>query len=468
MIYPSNALKYKRQILDILACLLVLFGVPSCASNGFNGSGTSSTEQPSTAQVSRKYVDSIKKFSQNKQIEKALDFIRTYDDQTVATQVALTEIPAPSFEEHKFGKGKRFASLLKQYGADSVWTDTEGNVIGLRKGIRGDRVLGLAAHLDTVFPEGTDLSVARKGDKLVAPGIGDDNRGLTTILTVLKALEVNNIQTKSDILFIGDVGEEGLGDLRGMKQLFSDNGSQIDAFISIDGTGGLGTITNGALGSHRYRVTFKGPGGHSWGAFGLANPAHALGQAIANFVKAADDYTSRNGPRTSYNVGRIGGGTSVNSIPFSAWMEVDMRSLSPERLDRIDTLFHQAIRSGLKAQNSIRRSGPPLTVDIKMIGDRPSGHTPPNDPLVQRAMAASIYFGKKPRLRTSSTDSNIPISKGIPAITLGGGGDGGGAHSLHEWYANKEGYKGIQRVFLIVAAQARAVLKHPNGNSPHF
>lgn len=459
MIYLSKDIKSKRQLLNILPCLLILFCVPSYASYKAKSSGESSTQQLSTPQVSQKYINSIKKLSQDSQIRKALNFIKAYDDQTVATQVALTEIPAPSFEEHKFGKGKRFASLLRQYGADSVWTDSEGNVIGLRKGIRRDSVLALAAHLDTVFPEGTDLSVIRKGDKLVAPGIGDDNRGLTTVLTVLKALETNKIQTKSDILFIGDVGEEGLGDLRGMKQLFSDKGPQIDAFISIDGVGGLGSITNGALGSHRYRVTFKGPGGHSWGAFGLANPAHALGQAIANFVKVADDYTSRNGPRTSYNVGRIGGGTSVNSIPFSAWMEVDMRSLSPERLDRIDALFHQAIRSGLKAQNSIRRSGPPLTVDIKMIGNRPSGHTPSNDPLVQRAMAASIYFGKKPHLRTSSTDSNIPISKGIPAITLGGGGDGGGAHSLHEWYVNKEGYKGIQRVFLIVAAQAGAVLK---------
>ncbi len=260
------------------------------------------------------------------------------------------------------------------------------------------------------------------------------------------------IQTQDDVLFIGDVGEEGLGDLRGMKQLFGENGPRIDAFISVE-PGSIDRITNGGLGSHRYRITFKGPGGHSWGAFGLANPAHALGQAIANFVKSADDYTS-DGVKTSYNVGRIGGGTSVNSIPFESCMEVDMRSLSLERLSRIDTLLHQAVRKALKSQNAIRRSGPALTVDLNMIGDRPSGHTDADQPLVQRAMATTVHFGKKPQLGTSSTDSNIPISKGIPAVTLGGGGIGRGAHSLNEWYLNKKGYEGIQRILLVVAAQA--------------
>lgn len=430
-----------------LSVLLICLGLIACSDSENNES-----EKQATPKVSEQYANSISRLSGNEAIQDALQFIRDYDEQTVATQIELTEIPAPPFKEHKFGRDQRFAALLKKYGADSVWTDSTGNVIGLRKGTRGDSVLAIAGHLDTVFPEGTDVTVTQKGDTLYAPGISDDGRGLTTVLTVLKAFEHSAISTKNDILFIGDVGEEGLGDLRGMKGLFGSGGPRIDAFVSIDGSGST-SITNGALGSHRYRVIFKGPGGHSWGAFGLANPHHALGQAIANFVDSADDYTS-DGEKTSYNVGRIGGGTSVNSIPFESWMEVDMRSLSQGRLNRIDTLFHKAVRKALNAQNNIRRSGPALTVDIKMIGNRPSGQTDPGNALVQRAMAATSHFGDSASLRTSSTDSNIPISKGIPAITLGGGGVGGGSHSLDEWYLNKEGYIGIQRVFLIAAAQA--------------
>jgi acetylornithine deacetylase/succinyl-diaminopimelate desuccinylase-like protein len=434
----------------------ILLIIVSCCFLGHIRPVHAMQKEPSLT-AAQNFKQQIDQLAKAKSISKALQLIEDTDTQTIEDQKTLTELPAPPFKEDQFGRSKRFAELLEEYGADSVWTDSIGNVIGLRKGTKRDSVLALAAHLDTVFPEGTDVNVTQKGDTLFAPGISDDGRGLTTVLTVLRAFDANNIQTRSDILFIGDVGEEGLGDLRGMKHLFRDNGPEIDAFISIDGSGSS-SITNGALGSHRYRVTFEGPGGHSWGAFGLVNPHHALGQAITNFVKLADDYTS-DGPKTSYNVGRIGGGTSVNSIPFEAWMEVDMRSLSQERLNKIDTLFHEAVQNALDTQNSIRRSGPPLSVNIKMIGDRPSGTTDPNIPLVQRAMAVREHVGKKLYLSTSSTDSNIPISIGVPAITLDGGGAGGGAHSLDEWYVNEEGYKGIQRVFLIIAAQAGVELE---------
>lgn len=441
-------MRHKNACLLFFSILAIVY-LTGCNSES-DSANTSAKKAEAT--VSSEYQSKINTLAQSSDVTKAFQFIKKNDDQTISNQIELTEIPAPPFKEHNFGRGERFAELLKEYGADSVWTDSIGNVIGLRKGTQRDSVLALAAHLDTVFPEETDVTVTQKGDTLFAPGIGDDGRGLTTILTVLRAFDSNDIQTQSDILFVGDVGEEGLGDLRGMKQLFSEDGPQIDTFISIDGSGST-SVTNGALGSHRYRVTFKGPGGHSWGAFGLANPHHALGQAITNFVKSADDYTSE-GAKTSYNVGRIGGGTSVNSIPFESWMEVDMRSLSQERLNTIDTLFHQAVQKAVDSQNGIRRSGPPLTADIKMIGNRPSGITDPDDPLVQRAMAATVNIGNEPYLRTSSTDSNIPISQGIPAITLDGGGKGGDAHSLDEWFLNEDGYKGIQRVFLIVAAQA--------------
>jgi acetylornithine deacetylase/succinyl-diaminopimelate desuccinylase-like protein len=349
-------------------------------------------------------------------------------------------------------RARAYAELLREAGADSVWIDQAGNVIALRRGSAGNRTVALDAHLDTVFPEGTDVTVRRRGDTLLAPGIGDDTRGLAVILAVLRALESADIETEANVLFIGTVGEEGLGDLRGVKQLFSDDGPGIDTWIAVDG-GSTGGVTHRGLGSHRYRVTFKGPGGHSWGAFGTANPHHALGRAVELFVDAADPYTSE-GLKTSYNVGRIGGGTSVNSVPFESWMEVDMRSVSPERLVEVDSLFQRAMREGLREANALRREGDSMTVDIDMIGDRPSGATPESSPLVQRAIAATNYFDLEPSLRISSTNSNIPISIGVPAITLGRGGAGGGGHALSEWWVNHDGTTAIKRVLLILTAEA--------------
>lgn len=439
----NNSMKLKSFY---LACSISLLGIQTVAANA-------SFQLPSGD--STKYRLEIERMSRSKKIRSALNLIKTVDDETIRNQISLTEIEAPPFMESKFGKTKFFSELLIKYGADSVWTDSIGNVIGLLKGTERKKVLAVAGHLDTVFPEGTDVKVTRSNDTLYAPGISDDNRGLTAVLTLLRTLTESGIQTKDDILFIGDVGEEGLGDLRGMKYLFREGGPQIDAFISIE-PGSMARITNGGLGSHRYKITINGPGGHSWGSFGLANPAHALGEVISIFTKKADEYT-RSGEKTSYNIGVIGGGTSVNSVPFSAWMEVDMRSLSQERLTGIDTILQRAIRAGLQKQNYIRRSGPELTVNVEMVGNRPSGHTPEDDPLVQRAIAGSLFMGSKPQLQTSSTDSNIPISKGIPAVTLGAGGRSGKSHSLHEWYYNKNGYKGIQRIFILIAVQAGAI-----------
>jgi acetylornithine deacetylase/succinyl-diaminopimelate desuccinylase-like protein len=292
-----------------------------------------------------------------------------------------------------------------------------------------------------------------RGDTLYAPGIGDDTRGLATVLAMLRAMNEANVRADADILFIGNVGEEGQGDLRGVKHLFREGATpRIDAFISVDGTGHEG-ITHQGLGSHRYRVTFRGPGGHSWGAFGLANPSHALGRAIHYFDVVGDSLT-RSGPRTSYNVGVIGGGTSVNSVPFEAWAEVDMRSESPASLERIDAGLHAAVARALEEENAVRRRGEALTVDLELIGDRPSGENDENEPIVQRAVAVSRLLGIEPRLGRSSTDSNIPISLGVPAITIGGGGVASGAHSLNEWFINRDGALGVKRALLILLAQA--------------
>ncbi len=396
------------------------------------------------------YTREITELAGRAVIQRAFRAIDELDATTVANHVTLTEIPAPPFMEDQ--RAARFAEMLRDAGADSVWIDEIGNVLALRRGRPGGRTVAIDAHLDTVFPEGTDVTVRTSGDTLFAPGIGDDTRGLSIVVTMLGALNTADVRTRDDVLFIGTVGEEGLGDLRGMKHLFREGGPPIDRWISIDGVNPSRVIHRG-LGSHRYRVTVKGPGGHSWGAFGLGNPHHALGLAIEKFVEAADPYTSE-GPRTSYNVGRIGGGTSVNSIPFESWMEVDMRSVSPERLNGIDALFQRAMREGLAEANRVRRDGDSLTIDIAMIGDRPSGTTDLSAPIVQRALAAMTYFGREPSPTISSTNSNIPISLGVPAITIGSGGAAGGAHALTEWWVNEDGASGIKQALLILAAEA--------------
>jgi acetylornithine deacetylase/succinyl-diaminopimelate desuccinylase-like protein len=310
----------------------------------------------------------------------------------------------------------------------------------------------LGGHLDTVFPEGTDVTVKQRGDTLFAPGVGDDTRGLMVVLTVLRALERTGIRTRDDVWFVGVVGEEGLGDLRGMKHLFRPGGDPIAAWIEVDG-GGLTETVNRGLGSYRYRVTFKGPGGHSWGAFGTVNPVHALGRAVTHFVTTADPLT-RDGARTSFNVGTIGGGTSVNSIPFEAVMEVDMRSEEPASLDRIDAVFKAAMQRGLEDENAARRRGPALQVQIDRVGNRPSGAIPDNHPLVQRALASSDILAGFSGLGISSTNSNIPIARGIPAVTIGRGGIGGATHSPEEWWMNRDGHLAIQRALLLLLAEA--------------
>jgi acetylornithine deacetylase/succinyl-diaminopimelate desuccinylase-like protein len=362
----------------------------------------------------------------------------------------LTEIPAPPFKEEV--RGEKYADMLQVAGADSVWIDAVGNVIALRKGNSGGHTVALDAHLDTVFPEGTEVKVKQKGDTLYAPGIGDDTRGLMVVLTVLRALEENEIETESDVLFIGSVGEEGLGDLRGVKHLFRELGPGIDSWIAVDG-GDISGIANRGLGSHRYRVTYKGPGGHSWGAFGLVNPHHALGKAIYYFTAEAERF-SRSGKKVSYNIGRIGGGTSINAIPFEAWMEVDMRSENIEQLEGMDQLFHNAVKKALWEENKVKREGPNLEVEVEMVGNRPSGMIIVENSLVQKAMATVAYFDVAPFLRVASTNSNIPIAMGIPAVTIGRGGIGGGAHSLQEWWINDEGNLAIQRALLLLLSEA--------------
>ncbi len=400
--------------------------------------------------IEKKYTQTTKKFLKKSKIKAAFERIALLDPTTLKRHIELTEIEAPPFKEAR--RAKVFADYFKTLGMDSVWIDTEGNVLGLLQGSEGNRTVALDAHLDTVFPEGTEVKVRIENDTLYAPGIGDDTRGLSMLLTLLETIKTEQIQPKDDLLFVGSVGEEGLGDLRGVKHLFRSGGPRIDAWIAIDG-GAIGRVNNKGLGSYRYRITFSGPGGHSWGSFGLANPHHALGQAITNFVQTADAYTSK-GPKTSYNVGVISGGTSINSIPFESVMEIDIRSVDPARLEVMESLLEDAVNQALLDQNQRKRRGPELTVKIDKIGNRPSGELSDQLPLVQRTLAATQAFGITPYLTRGSTNSNIPIAKGIPAVTIGRGGDGGNAHSLDEWWTNKEGHKAIQLALLILLMEA--------------
>lgn len=432
----------RRNTLLSLALLATLFVHPLFLSAQEN-------EPPKQAVVEARYKNEISTLAGQPAVKSAFQAIADLEPETIKNLVILTQIPAPPFKEE--ARAEKFRQLLQAAGADSIWTDSAGNVIALRRGKANNKTVVIEGHLDTVFPEGTDVTVKQRGDTLFAPGIGDDTRGLAVVLTLLKAMNKAHLKTDANILFVGTTGEEGLGDLRGVKGLFN-SGLKIDSYISIDG-GPLGRIVYGAVGSRRYRVTYKGPGGHSYGAFGLANPHNATARAIHYFVNAADSFT-RSGVKATYNIGVLGGGTSVNAIPFESWMEVDMRSENPERLKGLDQLLQKAIRRGLQEENAMKRIGKDLTVEIKLVGDRPSGAQDPSLALIQRAAAASVQLGEKPQLGVSSTNANIPISKGVPGITIWQGGRGGGAHSLNEWWMNDKGQQAIQATLLLLLAEA--------------
>lgn len=354
-------------------------------------------------------------------------------DRHVAETIRLTEIPSAPFKEAE--RGKVYLELLKQHGLTNVEMDTEGNVMGMRPGSGPSAnrpLIAIAAHLDTVFPEGTNVKVRREGTKLHAPGVGDDSRSLAVLLALIRAMDAANIRTQADILFIGNVGEEGPGNLRGVRYLFTQGKykGRISAFISADGTAIGDRIVTGAVGSKRYRVTFKGPGGHSYTDFGIVSPAFAMASAMKKFGALHVPQS----PKTTFSVGVMGGGTSVNSIPFESWMDIDMRSESRAELDKIDAAFKALVAEAVTEENATRSTDRgKITVDIALTGDRPSGQTPASSRIVAIASASVRAFGLTPKLTFSSNDSNLPISLGIPAITLDAGGSSDRNHALDEW-----------------------------------
>lgn len=358
--------------------------------------------------------------------QSACNTMRSEHDRIVGDIITLTEIPSPPFGEEK--RAAAYLAMLKAHGLEEVSQDEVGNVFGLRRGFGNGDIVVVAAHLDTVFPAGTDVRVRREGTKLFAPGVGDDTRSLAVNLGFLRAMDAAGIRTRHDILFVGDVGEEGLGDLRGVRHLFAThpNRERIRAFFTVDSPE-VDRIVTGGIGSRRYRVAFKGPGGHSFSAFGMVNPMYAMAEAARTLaaIEVPRD------PVTTHCVSVVGGGTSINAIPEVVTMEVDLRSASIDELTKLDRAFLAGVQAAVQAENAARDGT--LTVELIPVGDRPAGHTPQGAPIARLAAAAVAAEGYSPSFEWSSTDANIPMSLGIPALRIGSGGKGGRAHSLEEW-----------------------------------
>jgi len=390
--------------------------------------------------------DTVRNLMSSLEVARALRFFETNADAITEEHVRICSVPATPFAEKE--RAEYLRERFSQLGLTEVEIDEEGNCLGLREGTARTPLLVVSAHLDTVFSPDTDFTVVKRDNLLLAPGIADDGCGLAALIALVQAMQSGPIRTEGSILFVGTVGEEGEGNLRGVRHLFTKGrwASHIDAFLSFDGPG-VDRITNRALGSRRYRVAVVGPGGHSWGDFGLPNPVHALGRGISRLAA----YPVPKEPRTTFNTGRIEGGTSVNAIPAKAWMEVDLRSAAETELQRLDAFFRRAMRDAVDEENAQRRAGDPeLRLTLDLIGERPTGETAADSTLVELAVEATRLLGVEPRLDQSSTDSNLPISLGIPAITLGAGGSSGQSHTLDEWYNPRERDKGLKRGLLVV------------------
>lgn len=377
-------------------------------------------------------------------VNEAMNFLAADNEATTTEQIELTSIPAPPFKEAK--KGVWIAGRFQALGLKDVHTDAEGNVLGFIPGTADEKKIVISAHLDTVFPEGTKVDPVIKDGIVYAPGISDDGRGLAVLLTLIRAIQASEIKPLHTLLFVATVGEEGLGDLRGVKALFRER-EDIGGFLSVE-PGTPERVTATAVGSHRYKITFKGPGGHSFGQFGLPSAIHALGRAIA----AISDLTVPSDPVTTFTVGTISGGTSINSIAQEASMGLDMRSVSQEALSELEDKAMQCIHRAVKDENARWNKGDLIEASIEQVGDRPAGAQPADAPAVQAATAVIRAFHLEPVFKPMSTDSNVAINLGIPALTLSGGGECGGEHTLEEFYNPEKAYLGAQTVLLIMLA----------------
>ena len=413
-----------------------------------NSSPSTAASGVRTATASPEVLNRARSLVQGEAIREVLRRLKSEDTRVLSEQRELTEIPAPPFGEE--ARALRMAELLRDAGLVDVELDGAGNVVALPPGAGGsghggeDQIV-VSAHLDTVFPVETDVRVRQKGDRLVGPGISDDGRGLAALLALGRVLASGLVQLTHPTLLVATVGEEGTGDLRGVRHLFGKEGraQSAEAFLSLDGAG-LNRIVSTGLGSRRFRVTALGPGGHSWVNWGTPNPIHALGAAISRWTHLSLPVR----PTTTLTVARWGGGTSINAIPQEAWLELELRCVSEQVLEGLEARFRKVLDAVITEANANSDSAGGLRVEVHPIGHRPAGETDTASALVRSAVAATRVLGGAPELAASSTDANLPMSLGIPAITMGAGGEAGQAHTTEEWYRNVQGPEGILRALL--------------------
>lgn len=382
-------------------------------------------------------------------VHSAFQWFAAHARELAEWQMELTRVPAPPFGESN--RAQMLKTRFEQLGLEQVQIDAEGNVLGIRPGRDPKaKYLLVSAHLDTVFPAGTMLNIRRDGEKLLGPGISDNGAGLTALLAMISALRETGLETSSPLLFVANVGEEGEGDLRGIRHIFSDPRwkDAIGYTVVLDG-GGSDTVVTEGLGSRRFLVTFRGPGGHSWSDFGTPNPIVTLARAIGIFSRTSVPAN----PKTTFNIGAISGGTSINAIPESASMKVDIRSSSPVEIERVERALRNALEQAAgeyKPEKANDKS--PITYEIKLIGNRPAAELNQQTSIMQVVRAVDAQLHIATRVQRASTDANIPLSMGKEAITLGGGGNGGGAHTMHEWYDPGNRDLGLKRILLTILA----------------
>ncbi len=402
---------------------------------------------PSESQEQRSAQQQVARIAELRRVHEAFAWFRSHSRQLQDLQLEITSIPAPPWGEA--ARSEWMAQRFAEFGLLEVHRDELGNVLGIRPGAHpGAPFIGLSAHIDTVFPAGTSINVRSDGDKLYGPGISDNSSGIIAMLAIAGAMQAAGLANRAPVLFIGDVGEEGEGDLRGMRHIYQQPrwSATIASLVVVDGAG-TDTIIAEGLGSRRYEVVVRGHGGHSWSDFGVANPIVALARIIDRFTRTHVPVT----PKTTYNVGIISGGTSVNSIPESAAMRVDTRSASVDELDRLERALHEAVDRVIPEITS-RKQEELLTAEVRVIGNRPAADLPSDSQLLKMVRAVDAQLGNTARMQRASTDANIPLSLGREAIAIGAGGSGGGAHTIHEWYDSTGRDLGLKRILLLTLA----------------
>ncbi len=383
-------------------------------------------------------------FADNSEVRSALAWFARNLAWINEQQSRLTEIPAPPFQEAQRATAVKL--LLASSGLE-VQIDKTGNVIGELRGTNEKEMVVLSAHLDTVFPPSTEIKVRHDRDRLLAPGISDNGTGLAALIAIARACQESHIKPRRTILFVADVGEEGEGNLRGMRALIEAYKPKLKAVIVLDGSG-TDHVTTKALASRRLEATINGPGGHSWSDFGMPNPINALVRASVRFINTKVPAA----PRTTFNIGQIEGGTSINSIPYEAKLKVDIRSESEDELTKLESALRECIAAGVRdeMESSRERSKGKLEWKVELLGSRPGGELPVNSPLLAALRSADEFVGNQSRVERSSTDANVPLAHGIDAISIGAGGTGGGAHSLQEWYEPAGREMGLKRALLVL------------------